>query len=172
MSGTCQQLSSPRHFVHPRHHRLALMAYHTLPLQSLPKRSANVFTNLCSRWNLTSKTLLRVSTRVSWCCCRKAQPGDTPLDVARQPSKTRPLTLGDTSVKLIAAAGVLVFSVVWLLTTALSLGDASFVVPIANMGFVAAFVFSLTYKLEQITSIKVVAIATAIVSIGFLTYGL
>lgn len=74
-------------------------------------------------------------------------------------------------VYLIVIAGVLVFSVVWLLTTALSHGDASVVVPIANMGFVAAFLFSVIWKLEHLALRKTVAIAMAILSIGFLTYG-
>jgi drug/metabolite transporter (DMT)-like permease len=76
------------------------------------------------------------------------------------------------SVNLIGIAGILVFSVVWLLTTALSRGDVSIVVPIANMGFVAAFVFSLVWKLEQLTLRKSMAIVSGIVSIGLLTYGM
>jgi drug/metabolite transporter (DMT)-like permease len=73
---------------------------------------------------------------------------------------------------LIVIAGILVFSVVWLLTNALLRGDASVVVPITNMGFVAAFVFSLAWRLEQLTFRKTMAIGSAIVSIGFLTFGM
>lgn len=74
-------------------------------------------------------------------------------------------------VHLIVTAGVLVFSVVWLLTTALLHGDASVVVPITNMGFVAAFTFSVLWKLETFTLKKTAAIITAIASIVLLTFG-
>ena len=69
----------------------------------------------------------------------------------------------------IAVAGGLVFAIVWLLTTALTLGDASVVVPLANMGFVAAFVFSVIIKLERINARKLVAVALAVVAIALLT---
>ncbi len=69
----------------------------------------------------------------------------------------------------IPIAGVLVFSIIWLLTTALISGDASVVVPIANMGFVAAFMFSVVGKLESLTPRKSIAVACAIVSIALLT---
>ena len=54
----------------------------------------------------------------------------------------------------IAVTGGLVFAIVWLLTTALTLGDASVVVPLANMSFVAAFVFSVIFRLERINARK------------------
>ncbi len=69
----------------------------------------------------------------------------------------------------IAVAGGLVFAIVWLLTTALTLGDASVVVPLANMGFVAAFVFSVILKLERIDARKLVAVAFAVGAIALLT---
>ncbi len=72
--------------------------------------------------------------------------------------------------KYIPVAGVLVFAIVWLLTTALTMGDASVVIPLANMGFVAAFVFSLVLKLERLTPRKLSAIFTAVVSIVLLSY--
>jgi uncharacterized membrane protein len=62
-----------------------------------------------------------------------------------------------------------VFAVVWLLTTALTLGDASVVVPLANMSFVAAFVFSVILKLERIDARKLAAVALAVVAIVLLT---
>jgi drug/metabolite transporter (DMT)-like permease len=71
--------------------------------------------------------------------------------------------------KYIPIAGVLVFAIVWLLTTALTLGDASVVIPLANMGFVAAFLFSIILKLEQVTPRKLMAIFTAAVSIVLLS---
>ncbi len=66
-------------------------------------------------------------------------------------------------------AGALVYAVVWLLTTALALGDASVVVPIANMGFIAAFVFSVLLRLEVLTARKVLAILCVVVSLVLLT---
>lgn len=66
-------------------------------------------------------------------------------------------------------AGTLVFGVVWLLTTALTLGDASMVIPIANMGFVAAFGFSLLWRLEALTLRKTLAVLSAITSVALLT---
>jgi drug/metabolite transporter (DMT)-like permease len=66
-------------------------------------------------------------------------------------------------------AGTLVYSVVWLLTTALTLGDASVVVPIANMGFIAAFLFSVLLRLEVLTRRKMLAIVSAMLSVTLLT---
>lgn len=65
--------------------------------------------------------------------------------------------------------GALVFSIVWLLVTALTLGDASVVVPLANMGFVAAMGFSIFFRLERLSPRKVVALVSAVVSIVLLT---
>ena len=73
-------------------------------------------------------------------------------------------------VKYMAVTGVLVFSIIWLLTTALALGDASLVVPLTNMGFVAAFVFSVMLKLEKLTFRKSMAIVSAVMSIVLLTH--
>lgn len=66
---------------------------------------------------------------------------------------------------LVFVAGVLVFSIVWLLTNALAIGDAVVVMPIANMGFVAAFVLAVLFGLEAITPRKLLAILTALVSV-------
>jgi drug/metabolite transporter (DMT)-like permease len=71
--------------------------------------------------------------------------------------------------KYISITGVLVFSIIWLLTTALALGDASIIIPLTNMGFVAAFIFSVLLKLEKLTVRKSVAVASAIMSIILLT---
>ncbi|OED34871.1 hypothetical protein AB833_31795 [Chromatiales bacterium (ex Bugula neritina AB1)] len=71
--------------------------------------------------------------------------------------------------RYIVTAGVLVFAVVWLLTTALTFGDASVVIPIANMGFIAAFLFSLVLRLEVLTPRKLLAVLSAVVSIVLLT---
>lgn len=72
--------------------------------------------------------------------------------------------------KYMAITGLLVFSIIWLLTTALTLGDASIVVPLTNMGFVAAFIFSVLLRLEKLTAKKSVAIASAVVSVVLLTH--
>lgn len=72
--------------------------------------------------------------------------------------------------KYMAFTGALVFAIIWLLTTALALGDASLVVPLTNMGFVAAFVFSVLLKLEKLTLRKSLAIASAVLSIVLLTH--
>lgn len=72
--------------------------------------------------------------------------------------------------KYMGITGALVFAIIWLLTTALALGDASLVVPLTNMGFVAAFVFSVLLRLEKLTPRKSLAIFTAVVSIVLLTH--
>ncbi len=72
--------------------------------------------------------------------------------------------------KYMLITGFLVFTIIWLLTTALSLGDASIVVPLTNMGFVAAFIFSVLLKLEVLTVRKSVAVFTAVISVIILTY--
>lgn len=68
-----------------------------------------------------------------------------------------------------AVAGVLVYAIVWLLTTALALGDANVVIPISNMGFVAAFILSLMLNFERMSWRKLVAIPTAMASVIALT---
>ena len=80
------------------------------------------------------------------------------------------VVLTRSKLKYIPVAGFLVFSIVWLLTTALTLGDASVVVPVANMGFVAAFVLSVVLRLEQFSKRKVSALVCAILSIVLLTH--
>ena len=71
--------------------------------------------------------------------------------------------------KFISIAGFLVFSLVWLLTTALTLGDASLIIPLSNMGFVAAFLFSLLFRLESLNPKKISAVVSAMVAIVLLT---
>lgn len=79
------------------------------------------------------------------------------------------ITITKDKLKYIPISGVLVFSVVWLLTKALTLGDASVVVPLANMGFIAAFIFSVGLGLETLDRKKTTAIVCAIISIVLLT---
>ena len=49
------------------------------------------------------------------------------------------------------------------------LGDASVIIPLANMGFVAAFLFSILLGLESLNSRKILAIASAATAIIMLT---
>ena len=49
------------------------------------------------------------------------------------------------------------------------LGDANVVIPISNMGFVAAFILSLMLKFERVTWRKLVAIPMAMASVIALT---
>ncbi|MEM7293548.1 MAG: EamA/RhaT family transporter [Pseudomonadota bacterium] len=83
--------------------------------------------------------------------------------------RERRVIITKDKLKFIPVAGCLVFSVVWLLTTALTMGDASVIVPIANMGFVAAFLFSLALRLELINPRKLSAIVSAAIAIALLT---
>ena len=79
------------------------------------------------------------------------------------------ITITKDKLKYIPISGVLVFSIVWLLTKALTLGDASVVVPLANMGFIAAFIFSVGLGLEALDRKKTTAIVCAVISIALLT---
>lgn len=71
---------------------------------------------------------------------------------------------------LIVLAGALVFLIVRLLTTALSLADATTVMPIANMGFVAAFVMAVACQLERLNTRKFAAVLVAVLSIGIISF--
>ena len=44
------------------------------------------------------------------------------------------------------------------------------IVPLTNMGFVAAFIFSVLLKLEKLTVRKSVAVASAVLSVVLLTH--
>jgi len=70
--------------------------------------------------------------------------------------------------KFALISGFLVFSIVWLLTKALLLGDASIVVPLANMSFIAAFIFSVGFRLEVLTRKKMLAVSCAAISVVLL----
>ncbi len=65
-------------------------------------------------------------------------------------------------------SGVLVTLIVNFLTRAVSLGEASVVIPIANLSFVAALLFSVALGWERLTGLKLAAIGCAILSIGLL----
>lgn len=79
------------------------------------------------------------------------------------------VVINKAKLRFIPVAGCLVFAIVWLLTTALTLGDASVVVPVANMGFVAAFLLSVVFRFESFSMRNLFAIGSAIVSIVLLT---
>ncbi len=67
--------------------------------------------------------------------------------------------------------GVLVFGVVSLITHALIHGDASIVVPISNMGFVAALGIAFLTGMEPLTRRKVIGTACAVSAIVLLGTG-
>jgi uncharacterized membrane protein len=66
-------------------------------------------------------------------------------------------------------SGVLVFLIVNFLMLALEYGEASIVIPIANMSFIIALVVSVTLKMEKLTMLKIAAVLSALVSIIFLS---
>jgi drug/metabolite transporter (DMT)-like permease len=68
-------------------------------------------------------------------------------------------------------SGVLVFLIVNFLLLGIDCGQASTVIPIANMSFVLAFVFSVLLKMERFTKRKLFAVFWAICSILFLSWG-
>jgi len=63
------------------------------------------------------------------------------------------------------AGGVLVFGVVWLLTHALRTGDASIVVPVTNMGFVAALIFAIVAGMEKLDRRKLSGVCCAVIAV-------
>lgn len=68
-----------------------------------------------------------------------------------------------------ALSGVLVFMIVNFLMSAVKFGDASVVIPIANMSFVVALSISAATRMEAMTARKVVAVVTAVASILLLS---
>ena len=68
-----------------------------------------------------------------------------------------------------AASGTLICLIVTFLILGLRTGDASIVIPIANMSFVVALLTSAAFGMERITRRKLVAVATAAVAIVLLT---
>jgi drug/metabolite transporter (DMT)-like permease len=62
-------------------------------------------------------------------------------------------------------SGVLVFLIVNFLMLALEYGEASVVIPIANMSFIMALVVSVTLKMEKLTIWKIAAVLSAVISI-------
>ena len=66
-------------------------------------------------------------------------------------------------------SGILVFLIVNFLMLALEYGEASVVIPIANMSFILALAVSVTLKMEKLTMLKIAAVISACVSIIFLS---
>jgi len=66
-------------------------------------------------------------------------------------------------------SGILVFLIVNFLMLALEYGEASIVIPIANMSFIIALAVSVTLKMEKLTMLKIAAVLSALVSIIFLS---
>ena len=67
-----------------------------------------------------------------------------------------------------ALSGVLVFVIVNSLALALERGQASIVVPIANLSFIVALALSVAMKMERLTMRKTIATVCAAVSIYLL----
>lgn len=67
-------------------------------------------------------------------------------------------------------SGLLVYGIVKTLVTALSLGEASVVVTIANMSFLMALLVALALKMESLSPKKVIAMIFAIGAITLLSY--
>ena len=66
-------------------------------------------------------------------------------------------------------SGALICLVVSFLLLGLRTGEASVVIPIANMSFVVALLTSAAFRMERFTGRKLVAVATAAVAIALLT---
>ncbi len=66
-------------------------------------------------------------------------------------------------------SGILVFLIVNFLMLAVENGQASVVIPIANMSFVAALILSVTLKMETLSKRKLLAIVISIAAIFFLS---
>ncbi len=67
-------------------------------------------------------------------------------------------------------SGILVFLIVNFLMLAVEHGQASVVIPIANMSFVAALILSVALKMETLSQRKLLAVAVSVVAILFLSF--
>ncbi|MEA3363221.1 MAG: EamA family transporter [Thermodesulfobacteriota bacterium] len=67
------------------------------------------------------------------------------------------------------ASGILVFLIVNFLMLAVEHGQASIVIPIANMSFVAALILSVALKMETLSKRKLLAVAVSVAAIFFLS---
>ncbi|MCD6581966.1 MAG: DMT family transporter [Desulfuromusa sp.] len=69
-------------------------------------------------------------------------------------------------------SGVLVFLIVNFLMLAVEQGEASVVIPIANMSFVVALILSVVLKMEILSKRKLLAVAVSVVAIFFLSFSI
>jgi uncharacterized membrane protein len=67
-------------------------------------------------------------------------------------------------------SGLLVYGIVKTLVAALSLGEASVVITIANMSFLMALLVALVLKMEALSPKKIIAMIFAISAITLLSY--
>ncbi len=66
-------------------------------------------------------------------------------------------------------SGILVFLIVNTLIGALKVGEASIIIPIANLGFLVALSLSLLTKMEALNKYKIIAIIVSVLAIIFLS---
>jgi uncharacterized membrane protein len=66
-------------------------------------------------------------------------------------------------------SGLLVFLIVNFLIAAIARGEASVVIPIANLSFVAAMLISVALGMEHLSGRKITAIGCAMAAIGLLS---
>jgi drug/metabolite transporter (DMT)-like permease len=83
--------------------------------------------------------------------------------------KERQLRLTREKVAYSAISGTLVFVIVWFLLAAVEHGEASVVIPIANMSFLVALAVSLATGMERLTGRKALAVCSAIGAIVLLS---
>ena len=81
----------------------------------------------------------------------------------------RRLVVTPAKIAYALASGALVYAIAKTLVTALTLGEASIVVPIANMSFVVALLIAVASKMERLTSRKIAAMVFAAGAVTVLT---
>jgi drug/metabolite transporter (DMT)-like permease len=84
-------------------------------------------------------------------------------------ARERPLRLTREKAAYAALSGTFVFVIVYFLLLAVEHGEASVVIPIANMSFVIALGVSLVTGMERLTVRKALAVAAAVAAIVFLS---
>jgi drug/metabolite transporter (DMT)-like permease len=84
-------------------------------------------------------------------------------------ARERRLRLTREKARYAAVSGTLVFLIVYSLMRAVEQGEASVVIPIANMSFVVALAISLATGMERLTPRKAVAVAAAVGAIVLLS---
>lgn len=84
-------------------------------------------------------------------------------------AKDRRLRFTREKVRYSALSGTLVFIIVYALMRAVEHGQASVVIPIANMSFLVALAVSLATRMESLTARKVLAVCVAVAAIVVLS---